>query len=100
MQNEVNEIWAEVTSKEIELMRHALGIYGCTKRSNWGFRNHFCADSGTQDDLILQSLARRGFVRCNARPRTGMNFYQCTVAGCSAAGLGKTKSKKVGVSNE
>jgi hypothetical protein len=48
---------AELTPRQIELARHALGL----TRSKTSYRNHFCAHAGSDDHKHWDDMVEKGF---------------------------------------
>lgn len=77
---------SELTPHERECLMHALGL----NRNYIPFRNYFCAEPGSPDDLVFVELERRGLARLFAKPFGVIpdNTWRVTVAGACAVGAG------------
>jgi hypothetical protein len=75
----------EMDAYKWSLMRHALGMDSKTP----GFRNHFAADPGSDDDLAWMVLAGEGLAVVIRDPGDlfPLRFYAVTKEGKAAVGL-------------
>lgn len=70
--------------KDMEILRHMLGIGSHIPRSQHGFRNYFNAEPGHNDMPSLERLVERGLVKQNQlRP----DYWHATEDGAKVAGL-------------
>lgn len=76
---------------ERELVRHALGCWdGFGRRPIEGYRNHYVATKGTEDDLRWQSIVARGLAtahRFHLDESGRSTIYYVTREGARLAGL-------------
>lgn len=79
----------ELSDRERDNMRHAVGADA--RRGTDGYRNHYVASPGSQDDLSWQRLVSIGYATSHgANSLTGgSNCYTVTRDGCAAIGLSK-----------
>lgn len=80
-----------LTKREEEILRHMLGADARYKKSQWGFRNHFCSRKSGNDYETLMQLNRKGFVLINGQspaflPKDDVVFF-ATEDGCRAIGF-------------
>lgn len=74
-----------VTADDLDNLRHALGINERTKRSSYGYRNHF---NTTADDPSFTRLVAAGFARLAGTINGGRDAVFCaTREGCRAVGM-------------
>ena len=75
-------------------LRHMLGVSN-HKKSQWGFRNHFCAGIASdhyQDMLVMEKL---GWVTAGQKiNRETSQYFHATIAGCLQVGLHKAAIKR------
>jgi hypothetical protein len=57
----------KATSKQIKLMRHACGM----DSKSPGFRNHYAAEPGSDDDKAWAGMVRSGFAAVGREPVPG-----------------------------
>jgi hypothetical protein len=68
-------------------LQHMLGATpnGYSK-SKWGFRNHYAASKGGEQEAAMRRLESVGLVE-QGREGESLIFFHATVAGCKAVGL-------------
>ena len=76
----------ELQKLDTENLKHMLGADSRYKKSQWGFRNRFCA--GGDDVLSMKRLEEGGFVR-EIKSTMFDDFYIATEAGCKHIGFNK-----------
>ncbi len=72
--------------RDINCLRHMLGVNENRHKNQWGLRNHFAATPEGDDYDSMQRLETHGYV-VQGRSRYGMVFYHATRAGCVLVGL-------------
>lgn len=77
-----------ITDQDIANLKHMLGADFRYKKSQWGFRNHYC--SGKHGDAYnsMQRLLKAGYVIEGINQETNI-FYHATEEGCKAIGFNK-----------
>lgn len=84
----------KLTDKQRNYLSHMLGAQSHVSKSQWGYRNRFCAGVGSDDEGDLKVLAEMGLVTRGAEINGGQNvMYHATEAGMDAIGL-TAKQKK------
>jgi hypothetical protein len=76
---------AELTAKQLDMLRHMLGINDRSKKHPKPYRNYAAVEPG---DALLVELERLGMVRRYheaASPVTPYDWYECTETGIEAA---------------
>lgn len=66
-----------ITSREFEVIAHALG----TRGKEPGYRNHFCTGEGSDDYPACESLVAKGLMERHTRSWTPDYIYTVTPAG-------------------
>ncbi len=72
--------------RDINCLRHMLGVGDSKPKRQWGLRNHFAATAEGDDFDSMQRLEKHGYVE-RGRERYGMVFFRATRKGCVLAGL-------------
>jgi len=76
---------------DMDNLRHMLGADERYRKSQWGFRNHFCA--GKSDIASMERLVAAGYV-VNCGDKFGNTYYRATTAGCKVLGFGNAAIKR------
>lgn len=85
----------ELSAEEESMLRHTVGASPGTKKKSRGYRNNFCVDVGSGDDVLMQQLVRRGLMVAGATINNGTSrYYHATQAGCDAIGLHKAATSR------
>ena len=74
----------DITTEDMENLRHMLGISQRTPRNQWGYRNYYA--SSISDMPSMARLETAGLVR-RGRPYEDAYYFHATKAGCLAVGL-------------
>ncbi|MBP6821522.1 MAG: hypothetical protein KA368_08265 [Acidobacteria bacterium] len=86
---------AEQAQKWIEDLRHMLGAVSNVKKSNWGYRNHYCAGVGSEDEASFTEMEKAGLVTRGRVINDGNSvFFHATEAGMDAIGLKPAQKKR------
>ena len=73
---------ADTLVRDLESLRHMLGFDTNGSKGQWGYRNYFRADPGSEDHAAMLRLAAMNFVV----PGAG-GMYHATKLGCQVVGL-------------
>jgi len=85
----------ELTKKQNEDLRHMLGVVSNVKKSNWGYRNYYCAGVGSQDEASFTQLVEAGLATRGRVINEGDSVYfHATEAGMDAIGLTLAQKKR------
>jgi hypothetical protein len=85
--NTEEEIRAKI-QKYRSYLTHMLGAEWHVSKSQWGYRNYYCAEVGGKDEQDLMKLAAIGLVRRGPTINEGTSVYFfATEKGMDAAGL-------------
>jgi hypothetical protein len=76
-----------VTEKDLDNLRHTLGVSIGRKKSSHGNRNYFAAGKGEQTES-MQRLLSEGLV-VKGREDENLTYYHATKEGCEKIGLHK-----------
>lgn len=80
-----------ISEKDLDNLRHMLGVGSHIAKNKWGYRNYFAA-TGDQcmemERLVTAGLAERGW------HSNDITYYHATIAGCDAIGLGKAAKRR------
>lgn len=77
-----------VQPRDMECLKHMLGIQSNIRKVMWGYRNRFCSAPGSDDYESMQRLESAGLVE-RGRNIGDMVTFHATQAGCEAVGLSK-----------
>jgi len=79
----------------IDLLTHTLGAGSHVRKSNHGYRNHFCACVGSDYDKAFEEMVALGLAERGSSLNDGKAvYYRATIEGCKAAGLSKAAIKR------
>lgn len=79
-----------ITKAQRDYLTHMLGAESHIKKSQWGFRNYYCAGVGCNDERDLMAMAELGLVRRGRTINDGDSVYFiATEKGMDAIGLSK-----------
>jgi len=81
-----------VTNGDYTKLKHMLGVSTHTPKSQWGYRNRYCAPNTGQDFLSMQRLLLAGFVERGSVGEKN-TFFHATIEGCKAIGLNEKQIK-------
>lgn len=85
----------EINDFDKNILRHMLGANSDTRKSNWGYRNYFCACLSGTDYDSLAKMEKLEIVKRGQTINGGKNVYFfATLAGCKAIGLHKAAIKR------
>lgn len=77
-----------ITEEQKETLIHMLGCGSHINKSQRGYRNHYCASVGGEDERQLEAMAQLGLVRRGAAINEGTSIYfHATELGMQMAGL-------------
>ena len=84
----------DLTSDDLDNLRHMVGAVFNVAKRNWGYRNHFAA--GEDDVPSMEKLRNAGFVIKGRKFHIGETdyYYHATLEGCKAIGLSKAATKR------
>lgn len=86
---------SELTKKQAEDLHHMLGAVSNVKKSNWGYRNHYCAGVGSEDEVSFTEMEKAGLVTRGRVINDGDSvFFYATEAGMDAIGLKPAQKKR------
>ena len=75
-----------ITDEQKETLIHMLGAGEHIRKSLRGYRNHFCAQVGGEDEAVLEQMAALGLVRRGVVINEGTSvYYHVTEAGMQLA---------------
>jgi len=78
----------QITLEQRGYLTHMLGVESNVKKSNWGYRNYYCAEVGGKDERDLMAMAELGLVRRGHTINEGEDVYFfATEIGMDAIGL-------------
>jgi hypothetical protein len=78
----------EITAEQRSYLTHMLGAESHIRKSNWGYRNYYCAEVGGKDERNLAEMATLGLVRRGHTINEGTDVYFfATEQGMDAIGL-------------
>jgi|JI10StandDraft_1071094.scaffolds.fasta_scaffold22761_12 hypothetical protein len=81
-----------LSSRQVEILKHAVG-YGSKSP---GYRNHFCAEIGSDDHATCLILEDAGLMEAGLRINGGRDqYFLVNRAGGEAVGLGKAAMKRL-----
>lgn len=71
-------------ARKLNLLRHALGMEGLTP----GYRNHFAAEPGSEDDVVWAAMVTDGLAVKTREPSAFLpyRYYAASKAGKEAVG--------------
>lgn len=85
----------ELTKKQTEDLHHMLCAVSNVKKSNWGYRNHYCAGVGSEDEASFTEMEKAGLVARGRVINDGDSvFFHATEAGMDAIGLKPAQKKR------
>lgn len=85
-----------VPKQWLDTLRHMTGAEPRYKKSQWGFRNHFCAGVDGDDIKMLKEMESAGLVHSGMKINDGRDqYFHITYDGCRAIGLGPAAIKRV-----
>jgi len=76
------------TKKNVDLLRHMLGVDPRTNQKHWGYRNYFAAGEDSVPEC--NALVSEGLAVCDFE-RYGLVYFSATKAGMEVAGLSPRK---------
>ncbi len=77
-----------LTDRQKKFLKSALGAHPHVPKKDWGYRNHFCAGVGSQDQADLDIMVSMGLFKTGTTINNNQSvFYHATVAGMDAIGL-------------
>ena len=84
----------DLTSDDLDNLRHMVGAVSNVPKKQWGYRNHFAA--GESDVPSMEKLRKAGFVVRGRKFHIGETdyYYHATLNGCKAIGLSKAATKR------
>jgi hypothetical protein len=85
----------KISEKQKGYLTHMLGAESHIKKSNWGYRNYYCAEVGGKDESDLMKMAKRGLVERGHTINEGNSVYFfATERGMDAIGLTAAQKKR------
>jgi hypothetical protein len=81
----------DLTSDDLDNLRHMVGASSNIPKRQWGYRNHFAA--GEKDIDSMNRLETAGYVTKGKSYRNSF-YYHATLKGCKAIGLSKAATKR------
>ena len=89
------QITEQQQQRQIELLQHTLGAGPRKRKSSWGYRNHFCAAVGSDDQASFEKMVTTGLAERGGKINGETSqYYRATVEGCKLAGLGPRAIKR------
>lgn len=86
--------WRTLSDEQEQILRHTLGADSRYKKSQWGFRNHFCAGMHSPQHEILRNLEASGYM-VSGRVDGNNVFYHATELACKALGFSAKRIKEL-----
>lgn len=84
-----------VPKQWLENLRHMVGAEPRYKKSQWGFRNHFCAAVEGEDIKVLRAMESAGLVHSGMTINDGRDqYFHITYEGCRAIELGPAATRR------
>ena len=80
-----------LSSDDMDNLRHMLGARSDQAKRNWGYRNHF-APGSSLDVQSMERLELAGLVKEGA-PYHDTFYYHATEKGCAALGFSPAQTK-------
>lgn len=81
-----------LTAKDIDNLRHMLGVHQQKPARQWGLRNYFACGGG-ENEKSMRRLEAAGFVR-QGRPYENSFYFHATEEGCKAVGMNAAQIKR------
>jgi hypothetical protein len=82
----------KLSSRQTEILQHAVGF----DSEKPGYRNHFCANIGSDDHATCLILEGAGLMEAGLRINGGRDqYFMVNRAGGEAIGLGKAAMKRL-----
>lgn len=87
-----NPFTLTMTDRHLEIIRHSLGLL----RSKYAYRNHFCAEPGSEDYKRCVELEQAGFMRFGISQSSGYcgDIFFVTQSGAEAVGVSASQYMK------
>lgn len=75
---------------KLDILRHMLGAGDHIRKSQHGYRNHYCASIGSSEYITLLKMRDDGLVTAGRlSASTNQQFFYATKLGCVSIGLHK-----------
>jgi hypothetical protein len=77
------------------ILTHMVGAQSHIDKRDWGYRNFFASEPGSDDFKMLLELEKQCLV-IHQIPAPGQSvvYFHCTEAGCKAAGLDEEQTNR------
>lgn len=82
-----------ITVVDMDNLRHMLGADSRYKKSQWGFRNHYCSSLSGNDYESMIRMEKQGLVKRGIQQENSI-FFHAKEEGCKAIGFNSRQIKK------